>query len=231
MAYKDHIRRVLRYYYWGVVILLLLLLLSSWLLGIYVDGVQGLLTPRGIRWMCSNIVPNFASVHWAKILLGVMAVGVLNESGLFRTLRGHISLKQQRALLITGGVVVFVLSLFSLLLFLPNAVLLSAFGTFSHSAFSKGFYGLVMGLAILIGNVYGATMGRFVSMRDFVQAHVAIFSTVASYFVIVFLASQFVGCLEFTGILTLLGDDGMGLHILQEILYHLPLLLYILLAL
>ena len=149
MAYKDHIRRVLRYYYWGVVILLLLLLLSSWLLGIYLDGVQGLLTPRGIRWMCSNIVPNFASVHWAKILLGVMAVGVLNESGIFRTLRGHISLKQQRALLITGGVVVFVLSLFSLLLFLPNAVLFSAFGTFSHSAFSKGFYGLVMGLAIL----------------------------------------------------------------------------------
>ena len=68
MAYKDHIRRVLRYYYWGVVILLLLLLLSSWLLGIYVDGVQGLLSPRGIRWMCSNIVPNFASVHRAKIL-------------------------------------------------------------------------------------------------------------------------------------------------------------------
>ena len=231
MSYKDYIRRILRCYYWSIVILLFLLLLSSWLLGIYVDGVQGLLSPRGIRWMCSNIVPNFASVHLAKMLLGVMAFGVLNESGIFRTFSDRVSLKQQRALLITGSVFVFVVGLFSLLLFLPNAVLLSAFGTFSHSAFSKGFYGLMMVMAILVGNVYGATMGRFVSMHDFVQAHVAIFSTVAGYFVIVFLASQFIGCLEFTGILTLLGDDGTVLHILRVFLYDFPLVLYILLSL
>jgi p-aminobenzoyl-glutamate transporter AbgT len=123
------------------------------------------------------------------------------------------------------------LGLFSLLLFLPNAVLLSAFGTFSHSAFSKGFYGLLMCFAIMVGNVYGATVGRFVHMRDFVQAHVSIFSTLASYFVIVFLASQFIGCLEFTGILALLGDDGTALHLLRGFLYNLPLLLYILLSL
>jgi p-aminobenzoyl-glutamate transporter AbgT len=74
-------------------------------------------------------------------------------------------------------------------------------------------------------------MGRFVSMHDFVQAHVAIFSTVAGYFVIVFLASQFISCLEFTGILTLLGDDGTVLHILRVFLYDFPLVLYILLSL
>ena len=231
MTYKDYIRRILRCYYWSISILLLLLLLASWVLSIYVDGVQGLLTARGIRWMCSNIVPNFASVHLAKMLLGVMAISVLHESGIIRTLHGHVSLKQQRALFITGGVVVFVLGLFSLLLFLPNAVLLSAFGTFSHSAFSKGFYGLLMCLAILAGNVYGATVGRFVGVHDFVQAHVSIFSTLSSYFVIVFLASQFMGCLEFTGILPLLGDDGTALYILRGCLYNLPLLLYILLSL
>ena len=231
MSYKNHIRRILRCYYWSIVILLLLLLLASWVLSIYIEGVQGLLTPRGIRWMCSNIVPNFATVHLAKILLGVMAISVLHESGIIRTLRGHVSLKQQRALLMTGGVVVFVLGLFSLLLFLPNAVLLSAFGTFSHSAFSKGLYGLLMCFAILVGNVYGATVGRFVNVHDFVQAHVSIFSTLASYFVIIFLTSQFIGCLEFTGILALLGDDGAVLYLLRGFLYNFPLLLYILLSL
>ncbi|MDE5550332.1 MAG: hypothetical protein K2I99_03105, partial [Bacteroidaceae bacterium] len=126
MSYKDYIRRILRCYYWSIVVLLLLLLLASWVLSIYVEGVQGLLTPRGIRWMCSNIVPNFVTVHLAEILLGVMAISVLCESGIIRTLCGRVSLKQQRALLMTGGVGVFVLGLFSLLLFLPNAVLLSA---------------------------------------------------------------------------------------------------------
>lgn len=231
MTYKDYIRRFLQYYFWVIVSALVILLFASWLLSIYVEGVEGLLTPRGIRWLCSNIVPNFASVHLAKMLLGLMAISVLRESGITHVVQGHLSLKQRQALRITGIAVFVILCLFSLLLLLPDAILLSALGTFHNSAFSKGFYGLLMCLAIFIGNVYGYTSGRILTMSDFVHAHVSIFSTLANYFVILFFSSQLVGCLEFTGILPLLGDDGTALYLLRGVLYNVPLLLYILLAL
>lgn len=231
MTYKDYIRRILWGYFWFIIIALVLVLLVSWVVSIYVDGVEGLLTARGIRWMCSNIVPNFAAVHLAEMLLGLMSISVLRESGIMHTMKGRISLKQKRALQITGLAVLLVSGVFSLLLILPDAVLLSAFGTFHHSALSKGFYGLSMCLLIFVGCVYGYTSGRFLAMRDLVHAHVSIFSTVANYFVILFFASQLVGCIEFTGILPLLGDDGTILYLLRGFLYNVPLLLYILLAL
>lgn len=229
--YKTYIRRILQCYFWVIVSALVILLFASWLLSIYVEGVEGLLTPRGIRWLCSNIVPNFSSVHLAKMLLGLMAISVLRESGIISIVHGHISLKQRHALQITGIALLVILLLFSLLLFLPDAILLSAFGTFHHSAFSKGFYGLLMCLIIFVGNVYGYTSGRILTMHDFVHAHVSIFSTLANYFVIVFFASQLVGCLEYTHILPLLGDDGTALYWLRGMFYNVPLLLYILLAL
>jgi p-aminobenzoyl-glutamate transporter AbgT len=231
MHKQSIIRRILQCYFVGIALSFVVLLFASWVLSIYVDGVEGLLTARGIRWMCSNIVPNFAAVPLAKRLMEMMALSVLLESGIFRTFRGHISLKQKRALQITGISVLVVVGLFSLLLFLPNAVLLSAFGTISHSAFSKGLHGLLVCLVIFLGNVYGYTSGQFTTLHHFVHAHVAIFSTVANYFVILFLASQLVGCLDFTGILPLLGDDGTGLFVLKGILYNIPLLLYFLLLL
>lgn len=230
MAYKEHIRRILKCFFWSILVALVLLLFVSWVLSIYVDGVQGLLTTRGIRWMCSNIVPNFSTVPIASILLGLMAVSVLRASGILKAFRSHVSLKQRRALQITGVSVIVVLCLFSLLLLLPDAVLLSAFGTIRHSAFSKGLFGLLACLAIFIGNVYGYTSGRFTTVRDFIQAHASIFSSVANYFVMLFLASQLVNCLDYTGILPLLGDDGTALFLIRGLLYDGPLLLYVLLA-
>ena len=231
MTYKNFIHRFLQAFLGVIVSALILLAFVSWVLSIYVEGVNGLFTVSGIRWMCINIVPNFASVHLATMLLGLMAISVLRESGIISTVKGHISLKQKRALQITGIAVLIILVLFSLLLLLPNALLLSTFGTLHNSAFSKGLYGILACFVIFVGNVYGYTSGRFLTLHDCVQAHISIFSTVANYFVILFFASQLVGCLEFTGILSLIGDDGTILYYIRGILYNVPLLLYILLAL
>ena len=94
MHKQSIIRRILQCYFVGIALSFVVLLFASWVLSIYVDGVEGLLTARGIRWMCSNIVPNFAAVSLAKRLMEMMALSVLLESGIFRTFRGHISLKQ-----------------------------------------------------------------------------------------------------------------------------------------
>ncbi|MBQ6965805.1 MAG: AbgT family transporter [Bacteroidaceae bacterium] len=231
MKASSFIRRVLKCYFVGIAFSFIILLFTSWVMSIYVDGVEGLLTARGIRWMCSNIVPNFAAVSLAKRLMELMALSVLLESGIFQAAHGHISLKQKRAFQITGISTLVIVGLFSLLLLLPNALLLSAFGTFRHSAFSKGLYGLLLCLAIFIGNVYGYTSGRFVKFHDFIHAHVSLFSRIGSYFVLLFMASQFVGCLEFTGMLDLMGGHETLLFVLKGVLYNIPLLLYLLLLL
>lgn len=230
MISKPLIRRVLQCYFVSIVALLVVLMFVSWVMSIYIDGVEGLLTSRGIRWMCSNIIANFASVPLAEILLGLMAIGVLHESGLIHAFRGHTSLKQKRALEITGISFVVIVCLFSLLLLLPHAVLLSAFGTFSHSPFSKGAYGLAACVVIFIGNIYGYTSGKFVTLHDFLAAHTRLLSSVANYFVLLFLSSQFVCCLQFTGILELIGDNTLLSTVIGNILYYFPLFLYLVLA-
>lgn len=227
---KWFIKKVLHGYFIAISAMLVCLLFASLVLSIYVDGVEGLLTPRGIRWMCSNIVANFTSVPLAHILLGLMAISVLRESSIFSTFGGHLTMKQKRALQITGIALLVVVLLFLLLFLMPN-VLLSAFGTFSNSALSRGTYGLLACLAIFVGNVYGYTSGRFIVIRDYVQAHVSILSASGGCFVLLFIASQFVCCVDFTGILPLLGDDGMALVLLRWLLYYVPLLLYVFLSL
>ena len=228
---KQFIKKVLHGYFVAIVTMLIALPFVSLVLSIYADGTEGLFTPRGIRWMCSNIVANFASLPLAHIVLAFMAVSVLRESGIFSTFGGHISMRQKRALQITGIAVLAVVVLFLLLLFMPDAVLLSAFGTIHNSALSKGCYGLLACLAILVGNVYGYTSGRFVAIRDHVQAHVSIFSSLGGCLLLLFLASQLVGCVEITGILAFLGDSGTMLVVLKALLYYLPLILYIFLSL
>lgn len=228
---KRFVMKVLHGYFISIAALFVVLLIASLVLSIYVDGVEGLLTPRGVRWMCSNIVANFASLPLAHILLTLMGVSVLKESGFLGVFCGHISMKQKRALQITCLAVLLVVALFLLLLLLPDAVLLSAFGTVDNSALSKGLFGLVVCMAMVVGNVYGYTSGHLVGIRDHVQAHVAIFSKVGGYFVLLFMASQLVGGVEFTGISHLLGDDWTMFHVLKGVVYYIPLILYIFLAL
>lgn len=230
MKYKELIQRILQYYLLGIVIAFVVLLLASWLTSIYVNEITGILTPRGIRWICSNIIVNFSSVPLAKILLGFMSVSVLRESGIFKIFRGHLSLKQKRALQITGLSVAIILLLFSMLLFLPNPLLLSAFGTLEGSAFTKGLYGLVACCIIIVGNVYGYTSGKFIRASDFIYAHTKIFSVVANYFVILFIASQFVCCLEFTEIFSMFSSGDVWFSVFRCFLYYFPLVPYMALA-
>lgn len=147
--------------------------------------------------------------------------------------RGRISLKQKRALQITSITLAVHVSLFVLLLLLPNASLLSAFGEFSHSPLQKGWFGLMMMIVILIGNVYGYTSGAFVNLHDFIKAHVLIFKTVAPYFIILFVASQFVCCLDFSNMLSCFGNEAneaVALDVVRGIVYYVPLVFYIALA-
>ena len=137
------------------------------------------------------------------------------------------SLKQRRAALITLTAAVALLILFSLLLILPHAVLLSAFGTISHSALAHGWYGLLALYLIVISNIYAYTSGRLYTLADFLQAHTSLIRSISPYFILLFLSSQLVACLDYTALLTFLGMPSHVQALLTYILYYLPLVLYL----
>lgn len=227
--YRSVLRQLTQWFFLTVVALFVLLLIVSWLLCIYFDSINGLLSPHGIRWLTSHLVSNFCTVPFGEIILGLIGVGSLIESDIFKLFSGHISLKQKRALQTTIITVVIVLCVFSSFLLMPNAILLSAFGTISNSPFSKGVYGLIVCLFILIANVYGYTSGKFVTLDDFVNAHSSFIKKTGFYFIFVFFSSQFIQCLDYTHILAVLGDNGVVLEIIKCVLYYLPLAILILL--
>lgn len=202
------------------------LLLSSWVASIYVDSINALLSPRGIRWMCSSVMDNFSNAPLAVSLMALMAFSVMRKSGICDMSQEHMTMKKKNALRITLAVALVILVLFSLLLFMPNAILLSAFGTISHSAFSHGWPGLLALFVVVVSSVYGYVSGNFSSVGDIIEAHVDLLASSGSVFVCMFLASQFVGAIGYTSVMSSLGDNGsIWTSGLSVVLYYLPLAL------
>lgn len=225
----THLRPFLHAYALTMLTAYALLLLSSWVVSIYVEDVNALLSPRGIRWMCSSVVSNFASAPLAVSLMAMMAVGVARKSGIGSISPKRMTLKKKAALRITSVVALVIMALFSLLLFSPHAVLLSAFGTISNSSFSHGCLGLLVLYVIVVCSVYGYTSGHFSSIDDIIDAHASLLSSAGSLFVCLFLASQFVGAIGYTAVMEVMGDDGAWLSALSALVYYLPLAVSLLL--
>ncbi len=181
--------------------LIALLFPLSMVASIYSDGVNSLLSARGLRWMVSHLMSNFSVIPWAEVLFALFGISVFIESGLPHSMRKGASLKQRRALQTTVAFSLIVLILFSLLLFLPDAVLLSSFGSLTNSPFTKGAYGLAVLFVMLVSNTFGYTSGKFASVNDFVNAHVAIFPHAGRLLVIMFLSAQFITCLRYTNLI------------------------------
>ncbi len=210
-----------------LICLIVLLSLWSWVGSVYGMGMENLLCADGIRWAVVNVVPNFVSVPTAEVLLLMMGLSVIIESGLPTACFFVSSLKQKRALLFTLTLLfVFCLLVLALVAW-PGAVLLNAFGTLHNSPFSKSVPGLLFVLALIAGNGYGYTSGRFVTMRDIVAAHTRLISLSSGYFVMLFVASQFIACARYTHVFAAWGDETCVLDVLSWILYYGMLVPYI----
>ncbi|MCM1311391.1 MAG: AbgT family transporter [Bacteroides sp.] len=206
----------------------LVLAFLSWVGNVYNLGMENLLCADGIRWATANIVTNFTSAPLAEVILLMTGTGVIAESGILTSFFHRSSLKQKRALLFT----LTLLTLFCLLVLglitLPGAILLNAFGTLQDSPFSKSIPGLLFVLALIAGNGYGYTSGRFTTMHDVIAAHTTLSKAASGYFLTMFASAQLIGCAEYTHVLSLFGnDEAFALNVLSFILYYVTLILYI----
>lgn len=212
----------------SIALLLTALFILSWLVSIYVDGVNGLLTVRGIRWYVGNGWLNFKSAPVVEIASALSAFSVLRESRIHQAFSAQRTIKQSYALRVTLIAAVLILALIGLLLFLPKALLLSSFGTIENSPFSHGAFGLLILFFIAIGSLYGFISGRFLRLHDFIHSLTSIFRTASSYFLLLFLSSQFITCLDYTDLILLFTQrEHLVLTILTIALYYLPLLAFL----
>lgn len=193
----------------------------SWVGNVYEWGVNNLLCADGIRWAVANIIYNFTDSPIGEIILLLLGLSVLTESGFLTFGKSAKSIKQKRAMQITiVAIVVYCLTIFCLL-FTSHAVLLSAFGTLRESAFQQGAYGLLLLGIIIAGNLYGYFSGTFSSVKDSVLAHTSLILRISPYFVTAFVASEFVGSMYYVFEI----GDGMS-NFIDFIVFYVPLFLY-----
>lgn len=213
---------------------ILVLAIVSWIGSVYGLDVHNLLSGEGLRWCVSNVLANFRHAPLAEILLALLALGILTESGFCRTLidflHPHhslrdISLKRQRAFQLSLLAVILCIALTLSLTFFNNSLLLSAFGTFVGSALQHGLFPLLLLLLMVVGVVFGTTSGRFLTAADLIHAAGWLLSRVADYFLTLFLAAQLVGCLTF--VLPTPAGHAAPMMLVSAILYLVPLILYL----
>ena len=183
-----------------LLLLLLLLSLYSWIGSACGLAVRSLYSADGLRWMFSHSVSNISAAPWGEILAGLITISVLWRSGIIHSVSRRASLKQKRAISLAILVLIVECVLLASLLLPPAMVLLSPFGTIAHSPFLRGLYGAICTGIIIVCNVYGLSSGRFVTLTDALEAHVALLRRGLPLLIDVVLVSQLVACLDYTGL-------------------------------
>ena len=150
----------------------------SWVGNVYEWGVNNLLCADGIRWAVANIIYNFTDSPIGEIILLLLGLSVLTESGFLTFWKSAKSIKQKRAMQITiVAIVVYCLTIFCLL-FTSHAVLLSAFGTIHEAKLqftdkdnksiqmSRHLYGLIITNMFKLSRVF-VFLGNFLHLSEF----------------------------------------------------------------
>jgi len=158
----------------GLLCLILLHAIISWIGNIYGWGLNNLFSQAGIRWTVTYFMFNISCAPFAEVMSALIAIGVLTESGIFGAFSKKASLKQERALSLAMLVLIIILVVIACMVLLPNAVLLSPFGTLTDSPFSEGLWGIICVTIVVVGNVYGLASGRFFNLADTIKAHVSL---------------------------------------------------------
>lgn len=201
---------------------IVIIALCSWIGNIYETGLNSLFSADAIRWAVVNFVPNIGNAPYPDIIIGLIALGALKESGLIYSFSSKASLKQNRAL--SFAILVFcILCLITAFMTLsPNGVLRNSFGELCHSPFTKGIYGGICCVVLLVSNVYGISSGNFTNLNDTIKAHTSLLQKCQTYFISMILVSELMACLDYSNILT---RTSVFYGILSWCLYLIPLLL------
>ena len=217
-----------------VILLLLILLVAvvSWIGNVYGWNCRNILSGEGMRWAVDMIMENFSWAPWNYVVLGTATLSMVNESGIISGFSKQKYLRQRRAYALVGVVLGLMAMIVILLSLLPGNTLLSAFGTFSHSALQRGLFPLISIALFVLSLIYAFAIGRFNSIDDVVKATVNLPVRIAGYFITMFVASQLISVLLYAFFIDYTPAKTMPVPMIvfAACLYGIPLVLHCLFA-
>lgn len=147
----------------GLLVAESVLVIVSWLMSaMRLEDVRSMLSSEGIRWFVGGFSDIIASPLLAWLLLLLIAVGSVVQSGvvsLFRN-KGEMSFRDKLALRVACVFLVLYALVICLLTLMPHAILLSAKGSLFPSAFSRSILPIVCFGVTLFSVVYGMMSGH-----------------------------------------------------------------------
>ena len=197
-------------------LLIILVVLCSWVGSAVGVNMRSLFSADGLRWAFSHFVPNLADAPWAQLLIGITTLSIIIQSGILHSISRQATLKQKRALSL--AILVFVVECIVMLSLLlpPAGVLLSPLGTIANSPLEYGWYGMLCVGLIIICNVFGLSSGRFVSMADIIEAHIALLHRLMPSVPPLIILSQLIAILDYT---RLMPADSSAAAVVTPLLY------------
>lgn len=145
-----------------------LLVVLSWLLSATrLEGVRSLLSSEGVRWFFGSFTGMLASEPLVWLLLGLIALGCLRESGVARMRGGY---RRRMALRLSVALAAIYAAVLALLTLMPHAILLSATGQLFPSAFSRSLVPALAFGVCLFSVSFGVMSGRMRSLGSVLDA-------------------------------------------------------------
>ena len=144
-----------------------LLVLFSWIFTALhpTSPFRSLLSAEGIRWLFGHNVATLTTPVLTWIVMGTMAYGPLQASGLCR-LHFPLGIRERFSLRLVTAEVVAAVFIMALLTLLPQPVLLSATGQVSHSSFLASLVPVVCLTLAVAGLTYGLSLGTIKGLAE-----------------------------------------------------------------
>ena len=181
---------------WGQCVLVIV----SWLLqAMRLEGVRSMLSSEGIRWFIGGFSDIVASRLLAWLLLLLIALGSLQQSGVvaFFTTKGERSFRDRLALRVALGFLAIYAVVICMLTLTPHAILLSVKGSLFPSSFSRSIVPIVCFALTLFSVVYATMSGNKKTGEDILGILSYGIRQGAPLIIIYILAIQFYASLRF----------------------------------
>lgn len=213
-------------------LLLALLVLFSWVGSVYglvlPDGtlVPSLLSETSLRWFVRHSLDNVSAAPIAEVLLILLVVGSLRDSGLWYALwhRSQLVPRQRHARFL-ALVILAVCSMLVLLGVVPGGNLLSVTGHWSGGPIASGWLPLLSLVLVVPSMVYGKMCEHWNSPREVCAGLSSAIASYADYFVTLVVASQLVAAIHYVRLFPLIGLSPTMQHLCIGLIYYVPILL------
>lgn len=177
-----------------LVVLQIATVLFSWIVSSVSPTLpyRSILSSDGLRWFFGSFVDNISCPLLTWLILIVIAYGAYVHSGLKSALitfrKSDYRQRHALSLSITVGVVI--LLLFSVLSFVPHAILLGVSGGLFPSPFSSALIPVLAFILVVSSVVYGLACGRYSSVTEIFRGLYVGFYIFAPIFPVYVLAVQ-----------------------------------------